>query len=38
MPIVFKKANKKRLYLLYIDNQDQYYFLILAIFIANYKK
>ena len=38
MSTVLKKANKEGVYLLYIDSQNQHYFLFLAIFIANYKK
>ena len=38
MPTALKKANKERVYLLYINSQDQHYFLLLAVFMANYKE
>ena len=38
MPIALKKANKEGVYLLYTDGQDQHYFLLLAVFMADYKK
>ena len=38
IPIALEKASKEGVYLLCADSQDQYYFLILAVFIANYKK
>ena len=38
MPIALEKASKEGVRLLYADGQDQHYFLLLAVFIANYKK
>jgi len=38
MPIALEKASKEGVYLLYADGQDQYYFPLLAVFMANYKK
>ena len=38
IPIVLKKASKEGVCLLYTDSQDQYCFLLLAIFMANYKE
>ena len=36
--IVLKKAGKKKVYLLYTDSQDRHYFLLLAVFMANYEE
>jgi len=38
MPAALEKAGKEGVYLLYIDGQDQYCFLLLAVFIADYKE
>ena len=38
IPTALKKAGKKKVYLLYTDSQDRHYFLLLAVFMANYKK
>ena len=38
MPIALEKASKEGVYLLCADGQDQHYFLLLVIFIANYKE
>ena len=38
MTTALEKASKEGVYLLYADSQDRYYFLLLAIFIANYKE
>jgi uncharacterized protein YcgL (UPF0745 family) len=38
MPIVLKKASKEKVYLLYIDGRDWRCFLLLAVFMANYKE
>ena len=38
MPIALKKANKEGVYLLYTNSQDRHYFLLLAVFITDYKK
>ena len=38
IPIVLKKASKERVYLLYTDSQNQHYFLLLAVFMANYEE
>ena len=38
MPTVLKKASKEGVYLLYADGQDQHYFPLLAVFMANYKE
>ena len=38
MPIVLEKAGKKKVRLLYTDGQDRYYFLLLAVFMADYEE
>ena len=38
MPTVLKKAGKKKVYLLYTNSQNQHYFPLLAVFIADYEK
>ncbi len=38
IPAALEKAGKEAVYLLYTNSQDQYYFLLLAVFMANYKK
>ena len=38
MPTVLKKAGKEGVYFLYIDGQDQHYFPLLAVVIADYKE
>ena len=38
MPIALEKASKEGVRLLYADGQDQHYFPLLAIFMANYKE
>ena len=38
MSIALEKASKEEVYLLYADGQNWYYFLLLAIFMANYEE
>ena len=38
MPTALEKAGKERIYLLYTDGQNQHCFLLLAVFMANYKE
>ena len=38
IPTALEKASKEKVYLLCIDGQDQHYFPLLAVFIANYKE
>ena len=38
MPTALEKAGKEGVYLLYVDSQDQHYFPLLAVFMANYKE
>ena len=38
MPIALEKANKKKVYLLYINSQNQHYFPLLVVFMADYKE
>jgi len=38
MPTALEKASKEKVYLLYADSQDQHYFPLLAVFMADYKE
>ena len=38
IPIVLEKVSKEGVHLLCVDSQDQHYFLLLAVFMADYKE